>query len=532
MTVLERAPLPPAWSNTEDRITPQRALELIESVADPLWLAAADNGDFRVATPGEEGAFFSPACHPSAFGDPAFIKRHGLRYPYVAGAMANGIASTQVVEAAAEAGGLGFFGSAGLSLERVEAAIDVLQKNLGGRPFGVNFIHSPNETDLENGLCDLLLRRGVDFAEASAFLDLTLPIVRYRVAGIARGADGSVHAPNRVVAKVSRVEVATKFLSPPPDAMLRELVSRGAITSQQAELARQIPVAEDVTAEADSGGHTDNRPAIALIPTMIALRDRLQLQFQFAAAPRIGAAGGISTPASVVGAFALGAAYVVTGSVNQACVEAGTSDLVRLMLSKAEQADVVMAPAADMFEMGVKVQVLKRGTMFAMRGAKLYELYHAHPSLDAIPATVRENLEKTIFKASIGSIWDECVRFFRFRDPRQLERAEQNPKHKMALVFRWYLGMASRWANAGEPTRQIDYQVWCGPAMGAFNEWSKGSFLERPEERTIETVALNLLYHAAVLTRLNVLRLQGMAIPKEWERRAPLPVTELRRRLA
>ncbi len=26
-----------------------------------------------------------------------------------------------------------------------------------------------------------------------------------------------------------------------------------------------------------------------------------------------------------------------------------------------------MAPAADMFEMGVKVQVLKRGTLFAMR---------------------------------------------------------------------------------------------------------------------------------------------------------------------
>ena len=48
----------------------------------------------------------------------------------------------------------------------------------------------------------------------------------------------------------------------------------------------------------------------------------------------------------------------------------------------------------------------------------------------------------------------------------------------MALVFRWYLGQSSRWANAGEPTRKLDYQVWCGPAMGAFNEWAKGSFLE------------------------------------------------------
>ncbi len=44
----------------------------------------------------------------------------------------------------------------------------------------------------------------------------------------------------------------------------------------------------------------------------------------------------------------------------------------------------------------------------------------------------------------------------------------------MALVFRWYLGQSSRWANAGEPTRKVDYQVWCGPAMGAFNEWTQG----------------------------------------------------------
>ena len=82
----------------------------------------------------------------------------------------------------------------------------------------------------------------------------------------------------------------------------------------------------------------------------------------------------------------MGAAYLVTGSVNQSCVEAGTSDAVRRMLAQAQQADIAMAPAADMFEMGVKVQVLKRGTLFAMRAAKLYELYRAHESLDQIPA--------------------------------------------------------------------------------------------------------------------------------------------------
>ena len=146
-----------------------------------------------------------------------------------------------------------------------------------------------------------------------------------------------------------------------------------------------MPVADDITVEADSGGHTDNRPAITLLPTILALRDRLQKQFQYATPPRVGLAGGIATPASVAAAFAMGAAYVVTGSVNQACVESGSSDAVRKMLAEAGQADVTMAPAADMFEMGVKVQVLKRGTMFAMRAAKLYELYRAYPELGSDP---------------------------------------------------------------------------------------------------------------------------------------------------
>jgi hypothetical protein len=80
----------------------------------------------------------------------------------------------------------------------------------------------------------------------------------------------------------------------------------------------------------------------------------------------------------------------------------------------------------------------------------------------------------------------------------------------MALLFRWYLGLSSRWANAGEPTRKVDYQVWCGPAMGAFNEWAKGSYLEDWRNRRVVTLARNLLYGACVLTRLHLLRLQGV----------------------
>jgi PfaD family protein len=306
------------------------------------------------------------------------------------------------------------------------------------------------------------------------------------------------------------------------------MVRSGDITDEQARLARRIPMAQDLTAEADSGGHTDNRPAITLLPTLLALRDRLQTEFNYDEPLRVGAAGGISTPASAAAAFAMGAAYIVTGSLNQACVESGTSDLVRKMLAEAQQADVIMAPAADMFEMGVKLQVLRRGTMFAMRAARLFDIYRTHNSLDEIPAAERATLEKTIFRAPLEDIWRQTQAFFAERDPVQVERAVGDPKHKMALVFRWYLGLSSVWANRGEAARQVDYQIWCGPAMGALNEWTQGTSLAVSENRRAATLAWNLMYGAAVSTRIASARNQGVVLPVEATQVRPRDMAELR----
>ncbi|NBV24692.1 MAG: PfaD family polyunsaturated fatty acid/polyketide biosynthesis protein [Proteobacteria bacterium] len=463
----------------------------------------------------------------ASLGDASFRRDHGLRYAYVAGAMANGIASVELVEAMARGGMLGFFGAAGLGHERVEAALHRLQKEIPGLPFGVNLIHSPNESELEDVVAKLFIQRGLRLIEASAYLRLTLPVVRFRVAGIHRDAAGQIVTPNRVIAKVSRVEVATHFFSPPPAEFLNELVRTGDLTAEQAALAAQIPMAQDVTAEADSAGHTDNRPLVTLLPTLLALRDRMQAKFGYRQPLRVGAAGGLATPAGLAAAFAMGAAYVVTGSVNQACLESGSSEVVRKMLAQAEQADTAMAPAADMFEMGVKLQVLKRGTMFPMRAAKLWELFRAYPSLEAIPEADRGPLEKQFFRATLAEAWASTRDFWLKRDAKQVERAEREPKHKMALVFRSYLGLSSRWANAGEPSRVLDYQVWCGPAMGAFNEWTRGTFLEKPENRRAEIVALNLLYSAAAHLRGVALRLQGIPLLSEETVCAPIEPARL-----
>ncbi len=455
---------------------------------------------------------YAPRLLPEQLGDSGFRDDHELRFAYVGGAMANGISSVEMVQAFARAGMVGFFGSAGLTTEQIAAALERVQRSIASLPYGFNLIHTPSEPESEAAAVDLYLRRGVRLVSASAYLDLTPPLIRFRVAGIHRNPEVGVVAPNRVIAKVSRVEVARKFFSPPPAEMLQALVREGFITPDQARLAGEIPVAQDLTAEADSGGHTDNRPAITLLPTILALADELQARYGYARRLRVGAAGGIATPDSTAAAFAMGAAYVLTGTINQSCLEAGTSEEVRGMLAQAGQADVTMAPSADMFEMGVKVQVLKWGTMFAVRARKLYDLYRTYGSLEEIPAATRANLERDYFRGTLAVAWSKTREFFALRDPEQLTRADGDPKHRMALLFRSYLGQSSDWANTGEASRKADYQIWCGPAMGAFNAWVRGTFLESPDRRDVVSVAMNLLVGAAAVTRGGWLRVQGVSL--------------------
>jgi PfaD family protein len=470
---------------------------------------------------------FAPALHPKDLGDPEFRTVHNLQYAYVVGAMANGITSVEIVQEAGRAGMIGFFGAAGLMPKEIEAAIDTLKHSMGSQPFGFNLIHSPTDPQLEAATVDLYIKHGIKLVSASAYLNLTLPLVYYRVYNIYRDGKGKIVCPNKIMAKVSRVEVARKFVSPPPEKHLKQLVDKNLISADQAEMATAIPMADDLTAEADSGGHTDNRPALTLLPTMLALCDEITAKHLYENPVRVGLAGGIATPDSTAAAFAMGAAYVLTGSVNQSCIEAGTSDTVRQMLAEADQADVTMAPAADMFELGVKVQVLKRGTMFALRATKLYELYTHYNSYEEIPAEQREILQRDLFRSSFEEEWQQTKKFFARRNPRQIELAEKNKKHKMALVFRSYLGQSSAWANAGEPSRKIDYQIWCGPSIGAFNQWAKGTFLEKWENRKVVTVAMNLMLGAAAATRLNWLRQQGIALPSAAGKFYPLEIASI-----
>lgn len=497
----------------------------------PIWvieqqgiIGLVAGGKPCLAGSGPQVMGMAPALTTNMLGDPSFCKTYGTRYAYCAGAMANGISTEEMVIALGKAGLMGSFGAGGLSPNRIETAIQKIKTALPQEPYAFNLLNSPNEPMLEARVVELYLKHQIRVIEASAYLALTAPLVQYRVSGLSQGIRGETVIGNHIIAKLSRLEMAQRFLEPAPADMLALLLQANKITPLQADLAKRVPMADDITVEADSGGHTDNRPLVCMLPAFIALRDQVQAIRQYPQPVRIGAAGGIGTPEAALAAFTLGAAYVVTGSINQSCVESGASEHTRNLLSQMEMADVAMAPAGDMFEMGVKVQVLKRGTMYAMRAQKLSELYTRYSSWEDVPPAEREKMEKTVFKRDFESIWNDTVKFFMERDPRQVERGNANPKDKMALVFRWYLGLSSRWSVAGEKGREMDYQIWTGPSMGAFNNWVKATYLEAPQERHVVDLAMHILRGCAILYRVRSLEMQGVVFPAALQRYIPTRV--------
>ncbi len=438
----------------------------------------------------------------ASLGSTQFKNAYGIRYAYLAGAMYKGIASKEVVVAMAKAGLMGYLGTGGLRLDRIEADIRSIQSQLPANGwYGMNLLSDLSQPALEQHTVELFLRCGVHFIEAAAYMQVSPSLVRYRSKGLKRQPDGRIEAPHRVLAKVSRPEVATAFMQPAPEAIVRQLVQAGHLSAEEADLSRLVPIASEICVEADSGGHTDRGVAHVLIPVMLSLRDEAMGQHRYGETIHVGAAGGIGTPQAAAAAFVMGADFILTGSINQCTVEAGTSIAVKDMLETAGPQDTAYAPAGDMFELGAKVQVFKKGIFFPARANRLYELYQRHNSIDEIDDKTKRQIEEKYFRRSLEDVWRETRSYYLHADHKKLEELERSPKLKMALIFRWYFVHTSRLALSGDEQQKLDYQIHCGPALGAFNQWVKGTELESWRNRHVADIAERLL--DATADRLN-----------------------------
>jgi trans-AT polyketide synthase/acyltransferase/oxidoreductase domain-containing protein len=438
-----------------------------------------------------------PRISPLSLGSDGFKKDYNLKYAYLTGGMYRGIASGEIVVKMGKAGMMGFFGTGGLELSRVETAIKDIQRQLSeGQAYGMNLVHNVNNPEIEAKTVDLFEAYGVKNVEAAAFLSVTPALVKYRAQGLTRDSAGNIRIANRLIAKVSRPEVAEGFLSPAPERVVAKLLAEAQITPEAAALVKEVPMADHICVEADSGGHTDGGVALALMPAMLKLRNDMMAKYHYPKKIGVGSAGGIGTPEAAAAAFMLGADFIMTGSINQCTVEADTSDRVKDLLQQINIQDTEYAPAGDMFELGAKVQVMKKGVFFPARANKLFDIYRQYNSIDEIDAATRRQITEKYFKRSFDEVYEDVKNFY---PAPEIIKTEQNPKYKMALIFRWYFGYTSRLALNGDGEGVIDYQIHCGPALGAFNQWVKGSAWEDWRNRHVDEIGKRIMDETAAL---------------------------------
>jgi trans-AT polyketide synthase/acyltransferase/oxidoreductase domain-containing protein len=147
-----------------------------------------------------------------------------------------------------------------------------------------------------------------------------------------------------------------------------------------------------------------------------------------------------------------------------------------------------------MFELGARIQVLKKGLFFPARANKLYDLYRQYESLDALDEQTQRTIQEKYFHRSFADIYRELQSVY---PAAEIEKAERNPKYKMVLIFKWYFNYSTQIALSGAPEHRVDYQIHCGPALGSFNQWVKGTPLEDWRNRHVDEIGLKLLNETA-----------------------------------
>lgn len=417
----------------------------------------------------------------------SFCELFRVKHAYVSGSMYRGIASPALVIRMAKAGYLSFYGTGGLSKEKIKEDILTIQKAISSEhSFGANLLANFLQPHKEMETVELFLQLGIRIIEASAFVTITPALALFAIKGLYRNHHGHISSRHHIFAKISRPATAHMFMNSVPEKLIQELLSSGKITQEETTMALNYPVSTCICPEGDSGGHTDRKQLAPLLLSTLQIRKEMQNRFPHVKF-FIGAAGGLGDPLSIKLCFTLGADFVLTGSINQCSIEAGTSDKAKDLLQVMGIEDTDYTIAGDMFEIGAKIQVLKKGVLFPARANTLYNIYTLFNSLEEIPHHMRTMLEEHFFRMSFVEAANEVEQYF--------GRAK-NAKGKMSVLFRWYLHAANEWAIHGEPDRVIDYQIHTGPALGLFNQWVKGLPQESWRNRHVDWIADALMEEA------------------------------------
>ncbi|MFF8401507.1 ACP S-malonyltransferase [Streptomyces sp. NPDC015684] len=333
-------------------------------------------------------------------------------------------------------------------------------------------------------LVTLLLDRGVRHVETDHPYGPDAALVRFRFTGARRTPAGTPVARRHVLARVSGLDQAAAFLRPPSPDILAELVRTGGLSAQEADAARELPVASDLAVQAPAGWHADGADAYQLLPSVAALAAR-------GPGPEpvhVGLRGVVGTPEQAATAFALGAAFLVSTSLTACAPNARLSAELGRTLTEVTDDDLTWAPTERYATLGVPARVVRRGTLFPARAHLLHRLLRAHRFLAEVPAARRRHIEEEVLGGPAAG-----------PPPGALDG-----RVRTTDVFRWYVRETARRTGAGDPVRPLDHQLPCDPELTHFNRAALGTELAARQARTPGAVAGHLLTKAAELLAAGV----------------------------
>jgi NAD(P)H-dependent flavin oxidoreductase YrpB (nitropropane dioxygenase family) len=251
-----------------------------------------------------------------------------------------------VVAAVTNAGGFGVLAASAYTPEELDAQLTWIEKQVGGKPYGVDLLVPEKFADGDPGNLVASLRAQIPEAHLAFVRDL---LDRYGIPETAKKASHDEVAASLNprgaqalldVAFGHRIALIANALGTPPAGLVaragNEGVAVAALVGQAKHARRQIDAGVDVLIAqgTEAGGHTGTIATMVLTPEIVGIAgDRPVL-----------AAGGIASGRQMAAALALGAAGVWCGSVWLSSDEDVANQAIKAKFIAAASSDTLRSP--------------------------------------------------------------------------------------------------------------------------------------------------------------------------------------------